>query len=66
MYANGLGVARDLVEAYKWYNLASNRYVTSDREGREIAARERDLVAARMTTAQIGQAQKLAREWRPR
>jgi TPR repeat protein len=66
MYANGLGVARDLVEACKWYMLASNRHVSSDREGREYAARERELIATRMTPVELGRAQKLVRDWRPR
>jgi hypothetical protein len=32
----------------------------------DSAAADRDMVAAKMTPAQIAEAQKLAREWRPR
>jgi hypothetical protein len=34
-------------------------------QGKEGAATFRDLIARRMTPAQIAEAQKLAREWKP-
>jgi len=56
MYKNGRGVTQDYVQAHKWYNLAVSN-------GSDIAAKERDIVAKRMTPAQVAEAQKLAREW---
>ena len=58
LYDNGLGVPQDYVRAHMWLNLAAT-------QGRESAATFRDLVARRMTAAQIAEAQKLAREWKP-
>jgi TPR repeat protein len=56
-YDNGLGVPQDKVRAYMWFNLSAA-------QGRESAAAFRDLIARRMTPAQIAEAQKLAREWK--
>ena len=57
-YDNGLGVPQDKVRAYMWLNLSAA-------QGRDGAAAFRDLMARRMTPAQIAEAQKLAREWKP-
>ncbi|MFZ1950151.1 MAG: SEL1-like repeat protein [Pseudolabrys sp.] len=57
-YDNGLGVPQDKVRAYMWFSLSAA-------QGREGAAAFRDLIARRMTPAQIAEAQKLAREWKP-
>jgi TPR repeat protein len=57
-YDNGLGVPQNYVTAYMWLNLSAA-------QGREGAATFRDLIARRMTPAQIAEAQKLAREWKP-
>lgn len=54
----GQGVAQSYVQAYLWYSLASSR-------GNEEAARYLKLTAAKMTPAQLAEAQKLAAEWRP-
>ena len=59
-YYNGEGVPQDYVEAHKWRNLAASR---ADAEDQERYAEARDAVAAKMTPAQIADAQKLAREW---
>jgi len=64
MYGTGKGVPQDYVQAHLWYNLAAS--TQKEPEERERAARNRDLVAARMTPAQIAEAQRLAREWRPK
>ncbi len=61
MYRNGLGVPQDYVQAHMWLNLAASRNLPSDK-----AAKNRDQIAKRKTPAQISQAQKLAREWRPK
>jgi len=57
-YDNGLGVPQDRVEAYMWLSLAAS-------QGRENAAIIRDLAARLMSSAQIEEAQRLAREWKP-
>ena len=59
MYYDGRGVPQDYVEAHKWYNLAAAG-------GIELARGDRDIVAEKMTPAQISEAQKLAREWQPK
>ena len=59
IYENGLAVPQDYVEAHKWYNLAAA-------QGNKTAAKYRDNAAKRMTPAQIAEAQRLAREWKPR
>ena len=66
MYLNGLGVPQDYVQSHKWSNLAASRLPVSEKEVRDNAVKNRDLAAARMTPAQIAEAQKLAREWRPK
>jgi TPR repeat protein len=58
MYANGQGVPQDYVRAHMWFNLSAA-------QGEKNANKQRDLVAKRMTEAQIAEAQKLAREWKP-
>jgi uncharacterized protein len=58
LYVNGEGVPQDYVTAHMWLNLAARR-------GDQEAAKARDSVAAKMTPAQIAEAQKLAREWKP-
>ena len=63
MYANGRGVPKDYTLAYMWANLSAAG--TSDAHLRETAQKTRDTVAAGMTPAQIGEAQRLSREWKP-
>ena len=58
MYAEGMGVPQNFVRAHMWYNLSGSN-------GNETAVRLRDVYAAQMTPAQIAEAQKLAREWKP-
>ena len=58
MYDDGLGVARDYVQAHMWFNLAAT-------QGHEKAQKARDAVAQRMTPTDVSKAQKLARDlWR--
>jgi TPR repeat protein len=59
MYYNGQEVAQDYVQAHKWFNLATA-------QGFSLAIKKRDIVAKRMTNAQVAEAQRLARAWRPR
>jgi TPR repeat protein len=63
MYARGQGVPQDFVQAHMWYNLAAAR---SDGRGADYDRAERDRTAMKMTPAQIAEAQKLAREWKPK
>ena len=59
MYSFGLGVAsHDLVEAHKWFDLAVMR-------GNVAARAARDHVAESMTAAEIGEAERRARHWKP-
>jgi TPR repeat protein len=59
MYAEGRGVRQDSIQAHMWYNLAAA-------QGEEKAAEARDALATQMTPAQIAEAQRLAREWKPK
>ena len=63
MYHRGYGVPQDYVQAHMWFNLAATR-LPPDR--RFKAVWNRDLVAAEMTPEQIAEAQRLAREWKPK
>jgi hypothetical protein len=64
MYAKGEGVPQDYVQAHKWANLAAANQ--ADPERRKNSDELRDMVASRMTPAQIDRAQQLAAEWRPK
>jgi hypothetical protein len=66
-YAKGeMGVgAPDNVSAYMWFNLAAATFPASDPR-RSTAVGDRDAVAAKMTPEQIAEAQKRARDWRPK
>jgi uncharacterized protein len=59
MYAKGRGVPQNLVVAHQWLNLAATN-------GADGAAELRDELAARMTAAQIAEAQTFASGWKPR
>jgi hypothetical protein len=63
-YHNGEGVPQNYAQAHMWYNLAASRF--SPGEDRDKVVKNRDHVAKRMTPAQISEAQKLAREWKPK
>lgn len=56
MYASGREAPVDLVSAHKWFNIAAMK-------GHAEAARMRREVAAEMKDAEIGQAQRAARDW---
>jgi uncharacterized protein len=59
MYQYGRGVPRDFISAHMWFNLAAAK-------GRNaFATTSLDMVAAKMTPAQIGEAEKRFAEWRP-
>jgi len=54
--ASGRSAPADLVSAHKWFNIAAMK-------GHADAARMRREIAAEMTDAEIGQAQRGARDW---
>ena len=63
MYREGEGVPQDFIQAHMWLNLAASRFPSG--ETRNKSARLRDNIAAYMTLAQIAEAQRLARNWKP-
>ena len=55
----GRGAPQDYVLAHMWCNL-------SVAQGFELCAELRDLITKRMTPDQVAEAQRLAREWKPK
>lgn len=64
MYQLGQGIARDPVQALKWFMLSASHH--SPGRDRDLARRSRDQTAGKMTTDQIAEAERLARDWRPK
>lgn len=62
LYAVGLGVPKDFVNAYAWVSLALPRL---DGRMRDRAEALQEELTVLMTTAQIGEAQKITVKWRP-
>jgi len=58
-YLFGRGAPRDFVQAYLWLSLAA-------RGGDKSAAKVRDGLEGNMTAAQISEARRLTREWKPK
>lgn len=58
-YAQGQGVLQNNVQAHMWFNIAAV-------SGEKMAVKNRDIAASKMTTEQIAQAQKLAKECQAR
>jgi uncharacterized protein len=56
VYSAGAGVAVDLVQAHKWFNIAAMR-------GHKDAAQLRREIAEQMSDSEIGCAQRAARDW---
>lgn len=55
-YSTGRDVAQDLVDAHKWFNLAAMR-------GNEAAREYRSEIARELSSVEIAEAQRKAREW---
>jgi uncharacterized protein len=55
-FSSGAGMAVDLVQAHKWFNIAALR-------GHPDGAELRREIAVQMTDAEIGNAQRAARDW---
>gem|GEM_PF-926630 len=62
-YVEGVGVPKDYGEAYVWFTLAAARMPPG--VDHEQAVRNRDIVAARLTPAQLDAAQVRASTWQP-
>jgi TPR repeat protein len=65
-YAQGEDGTPDNVRAYMWFNLAAAAFPTGDVRSRSLAVTNRDAISTNMTSEQIAEAQKLAREWKPK
>jgi uncharacterized protein len=61
MYEHGFGVPKDAVLARMWLNLAG-----SGAPSLSMAVKLRNEVAAKMTPAQIAEAERLAKQWEPK
>ena len=59
MYGQGHGVAQNDVQARMWFDLAATK-------GDAAARTNRDIAAGNMTPAQVAQAERLARECKPK
>ena len=59
MYEDGEGVPQDHVRAHMWFSLA-------EAQGSELAGAFRNELTKQMTPAQIVEAQRLVREWKPK
>jgi len=64
MYLQGEGAPQEYVSAYMWFNLAAAAVPAV--EFPNVAAAYRDEVAEKMTPEQVAEAQRLAREWKPK
>jgi len=62
MYIDGYGVIQDYVSAHMWINFAASKAFGEDQKE---FAKARDTLAGLMSPAQIAEAQKLARDWKP-
>ena len=58
-YARGDGVPQDFVQAYMWLNLSAA-------QGDSEAKKSIDELAGHMTPAQVAEAQRLAKDWKPK
>ena len=60
-YEEGRAVPQDFTLAYMWYHLAATG--TDDAEVQARAVKERRLMAAKLTKAEISRARRMARKW---
>ncbi len=66
MLAFGEGIPpRDDVEAYKWLTLAIARYTSKNQDRLDQAIKDKATLAQRMTKAQIAEAEKRVKAWKP-
>ena len=63
MYYHGADVPQDYIQASKWVNLTASRLTGEVLDDSRLL---RDKLAEIMTASQVAEAQRLAREWRPK
>src|SRR5262249_23667961 len=63
LYIMGQGVPKDRVQSYLWFSVAAQNQ--NNATGKQNALKLRELVSQGMTPAQIGEAEKLVKDWRP-
>ncbi len=66
LYRNGQGVPRDNVLAYMWWSLAIPRFSAPEVQKRDIAFIHRGILASEMTPAQLAEAKRRVRDWKPK
>jgi uncharacterized protein len=67
MYGFGEGTPPpDDIQAYKWIGLALERFTVKNAERREQAIKDRATLVARMSKAQLAEAEAQIKAWRPR
>jgi TPR repeat protein len=66
MFAQGLGVPRNFVEAYTWFALAAAGHSPENAAAIASAEQNREKAAGELTPAQLAEARKRVKEWRPR
>jgi len=66
IYSDGKGIPPNLVEATKWFKVAAARFPASEKQKRDKAMKNSELLAKKMTSTQVAEADKLAREWKPK
>jgi TPR repeat protein len=64
LYTQGRGLPQDYAQAYGWFDLAAAHLPPG--ANREKAIRARDLLAARLTPAQLADVQARTRTWQPK
>ena len=62
-YAEGQGVPQDYVLAHMWFNLAA---ASEQDASASLGRHKRDEIGRLMTPDQIAEAQRMAREWKPK
>lgn len=55
----------DDIEAYKWIKLAIDRYTAKNQDRLDQARKDLEMLRSRMTTAQIVEAEKRVKAWKP-
>lgn len=66
MYGFGEGIPpKDDVQAYKWISLAIRNYTSKNQDRLDQAIRDKATLAARMSPAQVADAERQVRDFRP-
>lgn len=64
MYGQGKGVTQDYVQAHMWLNLTAASLPPGEEP--DLAVENRNFAESKMTPAQVAEAQRLARGWKPK